>query len=31
VHVLDGRVIDLDRPSITLSRDSGAGLASTLQ
>jgi putative ABC transport system ATP-binding protein len=31
VHVLDGRVIDLDRPRITLSRDTGAGLASTLQ
>jgi putative ABC transport system ATP-binding protein len=31
VHVLDGRVIDLDRPRITLSRDAGAGLASTLQ
>jgi putative ABC transport system ATP-binding protein len=31
VHVLDGRVIDLDRPRINLSRDAGAGLASTLQ
>jgi putative ABC transport system ATP-binding protein len=31
VHVLDGRVIDLNRPRITLSRETSAGLASTLQ
>ena len=30
LHVFDGRVVDLDRPRVTLARESSAGLAATL-
>ena len=30
LHVFDGRVLDLERPRVSLAREGGAGLASTL-
>jgi putative ABC transport system ATP-binding protein len=30
VHVLDGRVVDLEKPRVTVTREGGAGMASTL-
>ncbi len=30
LHVFDGRVVDLERPKITLARETGAGLSATL-
>jgi len=31
LHVFDGRVVDLERPKVTLVREPGAGLSATLQ
>jgi len=30
LHVFDGRVVDLERPRVTLARESGAGIAASL-
>jgi putative ABC transport system ATP-binding protein len=30
LHVFDGRVVDVERPRVTLARDTGAGIAATL-
>ena len=31
LHVFDGRIVDVDRPRVTLAREAGAGLAATLR
>jgi putative ABC transport system ATP-binding protein len=30
LHMIDGHIVDLERPRVTLSREAGAGLAASL-